>query len=428
MRKHWRVYLLTIALVFGGLCSATLAASEAGGVSLGLNIPFGGIQIINETNEKAAIKADIILYNEIEGFSYSERRFESALWDHIILPKNATYTMTPIENGEKLDVKLGYPTAEASWWYSFPIQTTSELGMSIAVTDKVDHLSLLEIGAEFKTYWPCEVSVGSAGENVMIYAFLSGVTTADTQIHADPKNTLLIRDASQITVEYRMVPIGLEHRMLPFPEWLELMDSVSYDLDGQDISMTVGDMNVYLAPFSDVTLDAWYVSAVWTSVSEGLMNGTSAITFAPNESLSRAMLVTILHRMEGTPSAVGGNFTDVVSGSYYANAVFWAQENGIVKGTSDTTFSPNQNISREQIATILMRYVEYKNETLDADSGLTASSFSDYSSVSSYARDAMDWAVSVGLISGKDADTLAPNGNATRAEAATLLQRLLSQI
>ena len=177
-------------------------------------------------------------------------------------------------------------------------------------------------------------------------------------------------------------------------------------------------------PFDDVLESDWFYYATAYAENNGWMNGTVEGIFSPQESVSRAMLVTILHRAERTPAAGNSNFTDVVSGSYYAAAVSWAQENGIVKGTSDTTFSPDQNISREQIATILMRYVEYKNETLDANSGLVASSFADYSSVSGYAKDAMDWAVSVGLISGKDTDTLAPNGIATRAEAATLLQRL----
>ena len=180
--------------------------------------------------------------------------------------------------------------------------------------------------------------------------------------------------------------------------------------------------------YRDVAEDSWYYDAVYAMKGDGLMNGTSDKDFSPDESLSRAMLVTMLHRMEGTPAAGSANFVDVISGSYYANAVSWAQENGIVRGTSDTMFSPDQNISREQIATILMRYVDYKNETLDANSGLVAGGFADFSSVSGYAKGAVDWAVSVGLISGKDADTLAPKGNATRAEAATLLQRLMNQI
>ena len=289
MKKYWRLYLLTIALLFGGMCSTTLAANEATGVSLGINIPLGGIQVVNEANQKAAIK---ILYNEIEGFSYSERRFESMLWDRIGLPKNDVYTMTAIEQGEQLDLKLVYPMTEASWQYPFPIQTTSSLGLAVTVTDKIDYISLPEVGAEVNTYLPYEeyTHVGSEGYTGVIHAFVSVTTTADTKIRACPDNTILIEAADKITIEYRNVLWGAEW-MVSLPEWLELVDSVSYDLDGQDISMTVGDMNIYLAPFSDVTLDAWYAPAVWDVFSEGLMNGTSAATFAPQESLSRAMLV-----------------------------------------------------------------------------------------------------------------------------------------
>ena len=174
--------------------------------------------------------------------------------------------------------------------------------------------------------------------------------------------------------------------------------------------------------FDDVSRNAWYRDAVDFVVGNDLMNGVSNNLFAPNDTMTRAMVVTVLYRLEGEPYTYGSTrFTDVVSGSWYADAVAWASENGIVKGTSDTTFSPKQDVTREQLAAILYRYSEYCGYRTSG--GMSIAGFSDADEVSAYARDAVRWAYGIGLIEGRTAATLAPKGTATRAEVATILMR-----
>ena len=180
-------------------------------------------------------------------------------------------------------------------------------------------------------------------------------------------------------------------------------------------------------PFVDVIQGDWFYDAVKYVFDSSLMNGTSATTFAPNANLTRAMLVTILYRYEGEPSATGGTaFTDVPSGYWYSSAIAWASANGIVTGYGDGRFGTNDNITREQFATILMRYAAWKKLDTSKSADLTA--FTDASAISSWALAAMKWANAEGLISGRTATTLAPSGNASRAEAATILMRFIEDV
>ena len=179
-----------------------------------------------------------------------------------------------------------------------------------------------------------------------------------------------------------------------------------------------------LRPFADIDKH-WAMDDIIWMYEKGYINGVTPYTFQPGNNLSRAELVTLLYRMDNSPSASSSNFEDVAAGSYYASAVAWAQKNGIVNGTSDMKFSPNFSITREQMAAILMRYVDYKGDSISSASGLDASSFYDYNTVSGYAKEAMDWAVKCGLISGKGDNKLDPKGGATRAETAAILHRFL---
>ena len=179
-------------------------------------------------------------------------------------------------------------------------------------------------------------------------------------------------------------------------------------------------------PFTDVATTAWYYDAVRYMYEGGMMNGTSANTFSPNETTTRAMIVTMLHRLEGEPNASGGSFTDVASSMYYADAIAWAQANGVVNGTSATTFSPDQAITREQMAAILYRYAQFKGYDVTAGNSLNA--YTDASQISPYAATAMQWANAEGLITGNTATTINPAGNATRAEVATILMRFAENI
>ncbi len=156
------------------------------------------------------------------------------------------------------------------------------------------------------------------------------------------------------------------------------------------------------------------------------MNGMTDTTFAPNDPMSRAMLVTVLWRAEGLPEPAGSTpFTDLKA-KWYKDAVAWAYENGIVNGMTATTFGPDVSISREQIATIIYRYAEFRGDDVSARANLNT--FPDASKVSKWAKDALSWAVTEGIISGTkagDKTILDPKGNATRAQVATILMRYL---
>ena len=179
--------------------------------------------------------------------------------------------------------------------------------------------------------------------------------------------------------------------------------------------------------FTDVGPDDWYAEAVNYAVSNGLFLGISETEFGPNVSMSRAMLVTVLHRMAGAPNTGTANFADVPADAWYTRAVAWAAANGIVQGVSDSRFAPNVPVTREQMATILYRYANHAGVAGDGGSG-SLDSFRDASTVSGYAVQAMGWAVDRGLISGVGDQRLSPAGSATRAQVAAILQRFAENI
>ena len=176
-------------------------------------------------------------------------------------------------------------------------------------------------------------------------------------------------------------------------------------------------------PFTDVK-GHWAADAIRLAYDNRLMNGVTDDTFAPDATLTRAMLVTTLYRMEGEPEVSGtAAFTDVVSGSWYEKAVMWASANGIVSGVSDTSFAPDANITREQLAAMLYRYAQYKKYDSSVGEDTNILSYDDAQSISEYAVPAIQWAVSAGLINGRTDTTIVPGGAATRAETASILAR-----
>lgn len=175
-------------------------------------------------------------------------------------------------------------------------------------------------------------------------------------------------------------------------------------------------------PFVDVSADDWFYDPVAWAYNEGLMTGTSATTFEPNTSTTRGMIVAILHRLEGGPMASASHFSDVTSGDWYADAVNWAASVGIVAGFEDGSFRPNNAITREQMAAILCNYAQWKGMDTSARADLSA--YSDQPSA--WAQDVMEWAVGEGLISGTSATTLDPQAATTRAQTAAIFQRFLT--
>lgn len=183
-------------------------------------------------------------------------------------------------------------------------------------------------------------------------------------------------------------------------------------------------------PFVDVPGDAWYYDAVKYVNENGLMAGTSANTFAPDLTTTRGMIVTILYRLAGSPDIEneiwGYPFKDVDADAWYAEAVYWARMNGIVAGYSDELFGPDNTITREQMATILYRYAQYKGYDTTAKADL--SKYADAAQVGSWATDAIRWANAEGLVSGTSGTTLTPKGSATRSQVAVILMRFCQNI
>ena len=186
------------------------------------------------------------------------------------------------------------------------------------------------------------------------------------------------------------------------------------------------DTDKWVNPFTDVKENDWFFADVQYVAENNLMNGVAADKFAPNDTLTRAMLVTVLYRNEGEP-AVNKSipFADIDMSAYYANAVIWAQQNGIVNGVSETEFAPNDNITREQIAAIMHRYAQYKGYDVSVGENTNILSYDDFDSISEYAIAAMQYACGSGLMKGKTASTLNPKDNATRAEIAAILHRFI---
>ena len=179
-------------------------------------------------------------------------------------------------------------------------------------------------------------------------------------------------------------------------------------------------------PFPDVAEGDWFYDAVRYAYETGLMDGVGDSLFAPNSETTRAQLVTILYRLEGEPEVSGtSGFTDVEAGTWYADAVAWAAENGIVNGVNDTEFAPGDDLTRQQLVTILYRYAESKGYDVSASADL--SSYPDAGQVQDYAQPAMAWAVAEGIVEGVDGN-LNPAGNATRAQIATILMRFCEGI
>ena len=179
-------------------------------------------------------------------------------------------------------------------------------------------------------------------------------------------------------------------------------------------------------PFTDVRESDWFYDDVVFAYENGLFSGTSDTTFSPNTSMTRAMLVTVLYRLEGQPAVNGrSGFSDVQYNGYYEDAVTWAADNGIVNGISTTMFSPNANVTREQMAAILYRYAQYKKYNTAASSSLN--SFSDHTSVSGYAVASLQWSVAEKLVNGSNGK-LMPTGNASRAQVAAILHRFAENV
>ena len=211
----------------------------------------------------------------------------------------------------------------------------------------------------------------------------------------------------------------------------------TYDAATGTVSFTTDHLSYYVVaydelaawenPYADVRAADWYYDAVAFVSANELFTGTGAASFSPDTAMTRAMLVTVLYRLEGEPAVSGANgFMDVASGQWYTNAVIWASENGIVSGYGGSLFGTNDFVTREQMAAILYNYASYKGYDISASAVLTG--FDDAGDISAWAGTAMRWANAEGLITGVTSTTLSPSGSATRAQVAMILMRLVQNI
>lgn len=188
-------------------------------------------------------------------------------------------------------------------------------------------------------------------------------------------------------------------------------------------------LEIKILPFSDVSKNSFYYTSVEYCYENNIILGTTKETFSPSKKLSRANIVTMLWRMEGSPNIVSENsFPDVKSTDYFYNAVLWSSSNRIASGYSTTgKFGPNDNITREQLATLLRNYAKYKNKDVSASADLIK--FKDKNGVSSYAKEGIEWAIANKIMNGKDNGTrIDPKGNASRAEVAVMITNYCNKI
>ena len=182
------------------------------------------------------------------------------------------------------------------------------------------------------------------------------------------------------------------------------------------------------AKFGDVDVTLWYHEALDYVLNAGMMNGVGGTSFAPNGDLNRAMLVTILWRLAGEPSVnYTMPFTDVPDGVWYTEAVRWAASTGVVNGMTATTFAPMESITRQQLVTMLYRYAQLKGYDT-TQGGMAIREYGDFDAIADWALTAMDWAVNAQLLNGRGNNMLVPEGTATRAEAAKLLMAFCKTI
>ena len=288
------------------------------------------------------------------------------------------------------------------------------------------------------------VTVPVAADGTVVCEATNEEDTSD--IGTAPTNTVTVNDAANgtVTVNKNYATMGSTVVITAVPAEGYVLDSLkavdtsgnelplkeladggyAFTMPGRKVTVTA----VFAAEgsetgegFTDVPSDAWYAEAVKYVTEQGLMNGTAENTFSPMLSMSRSMLVTVLYRLEGEPEADECAFTDVADGTWYTDAVAWAAANGIVTGINDTTFAPDAEITRESLAVILYRYAQMKELSQGETGNLTA--FADGASVSDWAAEAMSWAVGEGILTGKSGNTLDPQGTATRAEVSTMLMR-----
>lgn len=342
-----------------------------------LGIPGSMLQIINEAAQTGEKKVESLKIPMAKG----EIEFSAAALDTVTKAAGTAELEVTLEEAIGLTVEQRAIVKDAPV-YNISVESKGK---------KID-----QFDGEVTIYLPYTLKAGQSSDGVVVYYVGDDGELIDMKAKYDP-----VKKVAYFTTTHLSVYI------VDYKE--------AEKLDGPS------------ARYVDVAQDAWYREAVDFALQKGLFVGTSDTTFEPNTAMSRAMLVTVLWRLEGEPAvSLTDIFKDVVKGAWYEKAVDWASANQIVSGYGDGVFGPDDNISREQMAAILYRYAELKNYDVIATGSLTA--FTDAGDISSWAVKEIKWAVAEGLISGMTESTLAPTGNATRAQVATILMRFVENV
>lgn len=317
------------------------------------------------------------------------------------------------------------PTDEADT-VNVTLPASTAAGVGAAKADLVVETPLAHITLPSESL----TSLGSGAGNVTVSAAVNSDETVSITVKKDNttvttlaqpmKAAIPAENATSTTVAVLVNEDGTETII---PKSISGKDEVSLLLDGsakiklKDNGKAFDDTQGHWAD-TDGSID--FVS------SRELFKGTSDTSFSPEQTMTRGMIVTVLHRLENTPKGNAPAFGDVQSGDYYAEAVAWGAQNGIVTGTGNNNFAPGQDVSREQLATFLYRYANAYG--VDTSSRSSLNGFGDSAKVSAYAKDAMEWCVGAGLIKGTGNNSLSPNGNAKRGEVAAILMRFVEYI
>lgn len=291
-----------------------------------------------------------------------------------------------------------------------------------------------EAEVKYSTYWDAYYFTMPADDVVVYARFTDGATvTVTSGDHGSAKVSSRYAEKGDwvyITAYpddgYEVADVTVVDRLGKSVKVTELSsDYFLFTMPGTSVDVKVTFREVDYGYFYDVSRGDWYYEAVRYVYEKGIMEGTSAHYFSPNADLSRGMLATILYRLEGSPNVSGySSFNDVADTSYYAKAIAWAERNGIVNGVTTERFEPDTAVTREQMAAILCRYADYKGHDTSVSYDYLAT-FGDSGSSHVYARPALNWAVAHRIINGQGSSVLAPRATATRAEVAQVLMNYL---
>ena len=336
-----------------------------------------------------------------------------------------------------------------------PLTLTQPAYTSSFVVGPLSTTSLPVNGTATFTVQPkAGLSVGTYSENIMVSGSEGATVTIPASFTVEQRDntpyygiTVNAPANGTVTCYAKSAAKGAEVTLTVKPDVGYALDKLTVtDASGKTVDVTKVDEKTYTfvmpgravtveavfapstsgLPFTDVSAGDWFYEAVQFVYENGLMDGVGNNLFAPNATLNRAMAVTILYRLEGSPDLDGENlgypFADVDGDTWYSDAVYWARCNGIVDGVENNHFNPTGSLTREQMATVLYRYAQYKGADVSASGDI--SGFADSANVSSWAVDAVKWAVGTGLVNGVEGNALAPQGTSTRAQAAAVLMRL----